>query len=170
MDAAQFAPQEPTTLPSSTSIEILGRQFKDLGQVVLELNEEGSPREFAPQLRYAKANSFKLHKYGEGNYCKFRVAGLPQTSGVYIFSVDGNAVYVGKAANLFKRFYMGYGNISPKNCYEGGQQTNCRINQLVLAVSGTVGVPHILIHECADHDSFESSLIAVLKPRWNLTK
>jgi hypothetical protein len=34
-------------------------------------------------------------------------------------------------AVLSARFNAGYGNISPKNCFKGGQETNCRVNNLV---------------------------------------
>jgi hypothetical protein len=38
-----------------------------------------------------------------------------------------------KCANLSARFNAGYGNISPKNCFKGGQETNCRLNNLLHA-------------------------------------
>ena len=38
---------------------------------------------------------------------------------------------MGECANLSVRFNAGYGNISPKNCFKGGQETNCRLNNLL---------------------------------------
>jgi hypothetical protein len=38
---------------------------------------------------------------------------------------------VGECANLSARFNTGYGNISPKNCFKGVQETNCRLNNLL---------------------------------------
>ena len=37
--------------------------------------------------------------------------------------VNGNAAPV--------RYNNGYGRISPRNCFQGGQSTNCRVNNLI---------------------------------------
>ena len=44
---------------------------------------------------------------------------------------DGQIIYIGETAGLRQRFNMGYGNISPRNCYVGGQSTNCKMNKIV---------------------------------------
>ena len=145
----------------------LGRAFRGYGALAYKRDPGGDVMTFEPQGRYSKAAQRQLHKYGSGTYCKFRVSGLPSTSGVYVFCSGERVLYVGKAVNLQKRFSMGYGNISPKNCYVGGQQTNCRINQLVLATE-TSGTPISLwVHECDDADRFETQLIAHVQPCWN---
>ncbi len=145
----------------------LDREFADLGELLIERARDGSPVEFAPQARYDKGEGSSLHRYGTGTFCKFRVTDLPGSSGVYLLISDCTVVYVGRAVNLQKRFSMGYGNISPKNCYQGGQQTNCRINQLVLQAARQGKSLRIFIHECQDQESFEARLIAHLKPEWN---
>ncbi len=147
-----------------------GRGFTDLGELILQLDEHGSPLEFEPQGRYKNASTSKLHRYGAGTFCKFKVNGLPVRSGVYVFLVEGIAKYVGKAVRLKERFAMGHGNISPKNCFVGGQQTNCRLNQLILNTAKKGHSIRVLVHECSDQDSFESDLIADLSPDWNRTK
>lgn len=156
----------PSTL---RPMNLLDREFADLGELLIERDSNGSPIEFTPQARYGKAEESSLHRYGAGKFCKFRVTGLPGSSGVYLLASDGTVVYVGRAVNLQKRFSMGYGNISPKNCYQGGQQTNCRINQLVLQAAKQGKSLRIFIHECQDQESFEARLIAHLKPEWNRT-
>lgn len=148
----------------------LGRDFQDYAELLLERDADGLPIEHAPQERYSKAGSSRLHRYGAGTFCRFRIPGLPHESGVYIFLEDDRPVYVGKAVDLFKRFYMGYGNVSPKNCFEGGQQTNCRVNQLVLGSVRQGRAVRVLVHTCHDQDSFEAALIAHLSPIWNLAR
>lgn len=156
-----------TEMKQSGGFSFLGRDFLDLGELVIERGVTGAPTEFAPQQFYAKAEKCKLHRYGEGNFCKFRVTGLPNESGVYVFVAEGTPRYVGKAINLKQRFGMGYGSISPRNCFQGGQQTNCRINKLVLDLAKEGRPIRLLVHACTDHDSFESLLIGHLNPPWN---
>lgn len=73
-----------------------------------------------PQERYKNARNLPLNKYGTGPFCKFKIPGRFQMSGVYVLTVDGAPQYVGECANLSARFNAGYGNISPKNCFKGG--------------------------------------------------
>lgn len=40
--------------------------------------------------------------------------------------------YIGRSHDPFgKRVNQGYGQIAPKNCYLGGQATNCHLNALI---------------------------------------
>ena len=85
-----------------------------------------------PQSRYAKADIKRLNPHGTGPFCRFITVGLPPGPGVYALTVDGVPTYVGKADNLARRWGpQGYGAISPANCYDGGQPTNCRINHQI---------------------------------------
>ncbi len=59
------------------------------------------------------------------------VPGLPASEGVYAVFAGQDLAYIGGAVNLAKRWYD-YGQISPKKCYVGGQETNCRVNKLIL--------------------------------------
>jgi len=90
-----------------------------------------------PQDRYENVRNLPLSKYGGGPFCKFRIPNRLQSSGVYVLTANGAPLYFGECANLSARFNIGYGNISPKNCFKGGQETNCRLNNLVcLAAAG----------------------------------
>jgi hypothetical protein len=60
---------------------------------------------------------------------------------VYLISVGERAIYVGECRHLAQRFNMGYGTIQPRNCYERGQQTNCRINMLIFEEARTAPFP-----------------------------
>ena len=60
-----------------------------------------------------------------------------------------------------------------KNCYKGGQETNCRINQLILkcAESGwSINVHFIETADPADRFALESAYIAAFSPPWNRTR
>ncbi|HMS56458.1 MAG TPA: GIY-YIG nuclease family protein [Fimbriimonadaceae bacterium] len=146
-----------------------GREFEEFGPIAIERDLNGQVVEHSPQSRYSKSATSKLHKYGQGEFCKFKVPGLPRVSGVYLFVAGGELVYVGKAANLRSRLETGYGNISPKNCYKGGQQTNCRINQALLILARAGKDFAIFAHICEDYDELERGLIATLRPPWNRT-
>jgi hypothetical protein len=64
---------------------------------------------------------------------------------------------------------MGYGNISPRNCYVGGQPTNCRINSLILEMYKRGSQIELLFYETRDRFNIERTLINELNPEWNRT-
>lgn len=72
----------------------------------------------------------KPHEHGKKRFCTFRIdTQYSCKKGIYCFALDNAIVYVGRCLNNFcKRINMGYGHISPRNCFPGGQSTNCRIN------------------------------------------
>ena len=120
-----------------------------------------------PQDRYQNARNLSLNRYGAGPFCKFRIPNRFQVSGVYVLTVDEELRYVGECANLSARFNAGYGNISPKNCFRGGQQTNCRLNNLLFAA--LLAGQHISLwfFRTADYKSVEAALRCSLNPMWN---
>jgi hypothetical protein len=68
------------------------------------------------------------------------------------------------------RFNAGYGRISPRNCYVGGQETNCRINQSVwrAAQQGeTIHLWFLLEQNRTRRRAIEAALIRALHPAWN---
>lgn len=119
-----------------------------------------------PQERYLKKGSVGLHRYGVGPFCRFRVKGLPHAAGVYVYLVEDNPVYVGEAIDLSSRFYA-YGNISPKNCYKGGRETNCRMNTRIFQTYLSGGTIDVYIHETASYKTLEAQMIEELQPAWN---
>ena len=76
--------------------------------------------------------------------------------------------YVGECKNLRRRFEMGYGNISPRNCYVGGQPTNCRINAVIAAYADTEIDFYVWFHPCQDRFRMKNELIEWLDPSMNL--
>jgi hypothetical protein len=108
-----------------------------------------------------------LHKHGYGAFCKFRISVPRGLIGVYALVVDGLVCYIGECEDLGKRFNTGYGNISPRNCYQGGQPTNCKINHRVLDVSNTGESVNLYFHSTSSRHLVEKRLITQFSPPWN---
>ena len=129
----------------------------------------GQIRQFMPQTRYAKAGAKRLNRHGGGPFCRFAVTGLPRIFGVYALTIEGEAAYVGKASNLAERWGpRGYGTISPANCFEGGQPTNCRINNGILLAARDGQPVEVWTKEEDDPEPVKRRLIRRLQPRWNV--
>ena len=112
--------------------------------------------------------SLPLNRYGKGPFCKFIIPRNIECCGVYALVVNGKVEYIGECAGLSSRFNRGYGNISPRNCFVGGQETNCRINNLVLQqikAGLDVSVWFLATHE---YKSVERELRESLPLSWNL--
>jgi len=120
-----------------------------------------------PQERYKNARNLSLNRYGAGPFCKFRIPNRLQSSGVYVLTVDGAPQYVGECANLSARFNTGYGNISPKNCFKGGQETNCRLNNLLYSAIVAGQRISLWFFRTTDYKAMELALRDTLKLRWN---
>ena len=141
-------------------------------------SKQGKIVECRPAERYKNERGLKLNRYGNGPFCKFRIPkhhsklGSLQTAGVYaLVDQSGIVLYIGSCVALSDRFY-GYGQISPRNCYEGGQLTNCRINNLILK-SVKQGCPILLFfHPTPDGEGanhLEATLLNTIHPSWNKT-
>lgn len=154
------------TSPLAT-IALGGYDFALAESLILERDASGAIVESRPQDRYDKAGIVPLHAHGHGSFCKFRISVPKGLTGVYALVVDGSVRYVGECADLGKRFGSGYGNISPKNCYEGGQRTNCRINRRVLEVAQAGGRVDLYFHETAERKTVERRILSSYSPAWN---
>jgi hypothetical protein len=112
--------------------EIGGRTFRFVCSIQPQRTDELTLVKETPHLRFVNNRSIKLHKYGEGPFCRVQIPRIGGSTGVYVIAVDDRAVYVGECEKLNDRFNNGYGRISPRNCFDKGQSTNCRINRLIL--------------------------------------
>ena len=109
-----------------------GYSFECVGPIQPKRDGRGEVIGELPQPRYRNENNLPLNNYGKGPFCRFRVARGWQSSGVYILMKGEEPLYAGETQNLEDRWgSIGYGGISPRNCYKGGQETNCRINNLI---------------------------------------
>jgi hypothetical protein len=122
---------------------------------------------YRPHIRY-KGKGMALLDFGEGPFCKFSIssdwAGI---SGVYAIFADDKLLYIGRTVDFRKRFSAGYGNISPRNCYVGGQSTNCKLNHLILREILSDKHINLFFAETTDYDRIEHTLIAQFNPPLN---
>ncbi len=149
--------------------------FEAIGAIEPERDEMNAYTELLPQARFRDAATSRLHAHGSGPYCRFRIARKRRDAGLYVLTVDDAAVYAGECVALEKRWGSnGYGGISPRNCFQGGQQTNCRINAAILATAKEGR--RIELWFCSlDADTetrraAETELIMSLQPPWNRAK
>jgi hypothetical protein len=127
----------------------------------------GSVLQIMPQSRYKNAATVLRNRYGSGPFCKFRIPNSYRTGGVYILTIDGEVQYVGECANLSSRFNSGSGNISPRNCYKGGQETNCRLNNLIYLAAERGERVSLWFFQTNDYKAMERALLSTLTFAWN---
>lgn len=135
--------------------------------VALESTSDGVTRRFEPQGQYARRHEVELHRYGRGSFCRFSVPDNMHRPGVDFMVVGQRLAYVGRCEDFSRRFNHGYGRISPRNCYVGGQETKCRVNQLILGCADDGQPMKVYFIESDDYVALESSCIAAYDPPWN---
>jgi hypothetical protein len=140
--------------------------FAFVGPIQPDRDARGNIITFMPQANYVNSENRRLHQYGGGPFCKFRLH-TDCGEGVYAFVVERDVAYVGECEDLASRFNSGYGNISPRNCFEGGQPTNCRVNALVLRHSASGQDITLWFHPTANRKEVEAQLLRAVAPPWN---
>jgi len=130
---------------------------------------DGKVKTFFPQYDYENKEALALHQYGAGPFCRFMIPKLA-IEGVYIIQVNDVIRYVGECEDLSNRFNMGYGNISPRNCFVGGQTTNCRINHHIYMAANENSEIKLYFHEANDRFEVERILIEKLNSEWNISR
>lgn len=143
--------------------------FKKICNISLDREAGGSIKEFMPQSRYKNQKGLSLNNYGHGPFCKFKIPRNLNDSGVYAIVINDEIKYIGKCVNLSSRFNNGYGNISPRNCFAGGQETNCRINNQILHEAIQGNEISLWFFETEDYKSIEDILLSSNNPDWNKT-
>ena len=161
-------PENLTSLISNKiARRIGGYDFRYICAIELEREPDGAVRTFIPQARFVNINGIALNKYGEGPFCKFNIPQNLESPGVYVLMVASDIKYIGECVALSSRYNMGYGTISPRNCYVGGQETNCRINNLILQQISAGSKVSLWFLNTSNHKTIESRLRALLSPSWN---
>jgi hypothetical protein len=149
-------------------LSLVGTVFTWAAQIDPDRDESGKPIELMPQDRYAKAATTRLNPNGAGPFCRFTIKGLPQISGVYAVTVGGDHVYIGKTQNLEERWGpRGYAAIHPRNCFVGGQSTNCKVNNRLLLATMEGRAIELWFHVTDSPGALEARLIHRLEPPWN---
>ena len=125
----------------------------------------------APHGRYANPNSLPLHAHGQGPFVRLRTENLPPEPGVYaVVNGDGDVLYVGRARDSIRRRWspQGYAVIHARNCFQGGQSTNCRINALIAGQLAQRRPLALWTLTTPDPTPIETNIIGRLRPPWNL--
>lgn len=125
---------------------------------------------FLPQNKYNNKKNLLLHEYGNKDFCKFKLQNAKNVSGVYAWVIQGECVpvYIGEAKNLKKRFNMGYGTISPRNCFVGGQKTNCKMNNVVFKTYTNGQKIDIYFYETKEYKAVEKELLDYIITPYNV--
>lgn len=131
--------------------------------------EEGKILIYFPQKGYQNIDNKSLHKYGKGSFCKFTIPRqYKNLAGIYILMIENKIIYIGKCINLLSRFNIGYGSISPRNCFIGGQSTNCKINKNILNITKEgKNIKLFFLENNSNQSEIEKELIQKIQPKWN---
>lgn len=121
-----------------------------------------------PQRRY---NNVKHYAYldnvdNDTVFCRFK-PNLPQAKGVYLWVSNYEIIYIGESVNMKSRFNDGYGNISPRNCFEGGQSTNVKMNRVVLSYFQNNQPIDIYYCLTIEHKQIEAYLLDKINTKYN---
>ena len=151
------------------SLELGGYKFYSICKIKLELDEQGSIKEYFPQNRYDNSKGLPLHKYGKGPFCKFKIKSESTIDipGVYVLAVNDAPKYVGECEDLGRRFNMGYGNISPRACFNGGQSTNCRVNHLIFSEVKKGASIELYFYPTEEFKQIEELIRSAMRLDWN---
>ncbi len=141
--------------------------FEWAAQIRPQLDNAGAVQTFQPAADYPNPQGLALHRYGQGPFCKFRITGDRAEAGVYAITSSNKLMYVGECTNLATRFNNGYGSISPRACYEGGQPAYCRINQLIYEALKSNQNVEVWFSRATNRQEIVADLIKTLKPVWN---
>ena len=153
-----------------TGLKISNWNFLHVCEITPKFDSHKNILEYLPQDRYENKKNLKLNQYGDGPFCKFTIdRKYSKKTGVYFIIIENVIQYVGECDDFHKRFGMGYGNISPRNCFEGGQLTNCRINSNILKSIKSQKKVDLYFLETNDRFKIEHELILKYNPLWNKT-
>jgi len=151
--------------------KLLDYEFEYIQELAPVKNIDGKIKLFHPEEKYNNVKNHKLLSVGTGPFCHFSInPKWASVSGVYAFYFDDELRYIGQCLNFAQRFNMGYGTISPRCCYEGGQSTNCKMNKVVLAAYENGQKVDLYFYASPDYDRVEFDLIQNFKPRHNTSR
>ncbi|SFR54259.1 GIY-YIG nuclease family protein [Halogeometricum limi] len=162
-------------------MELSGYAFDRVCDVEPDRTDRGVLDVSVPQPEYARRDEKAVHDHGWGPFCTFDVPDDgTRRPGVYAVVVADEVTYVGETADLYERFANGYGRISPANCFEGGQGTNCRLNTEIFHAARAGDRVTVFLHATDDFDGtdeenrtlrrlIKGDVLEARSPAWNLT-
>lgn len=148
-------------------MKIDGYEFTRVCAIEPRRGADGSIQELMPQPRYRNVAGLAINRHGSGPFCKFTIPTKITMSGVYAITADDDVKYIGECQRLSERYNMGYGNISPRNCFVGGQETNCRINNLILNEAAAGAILVLWYLKTDNYKRIEQELRSSKRPPWN---
>lgn len=145
------------------------RNLRFIKHCTIELIPHDGSLKYFPQRNFDNVKGYPLLKgiTMDTPFCKFK-PDLPKGKGVYLWVVEEEIIYLGEAEDLRSRFNSGYGNISPRNPYLGGQSANVKMNRAALEIleSGKQIDIHYALVE--DHKGAEAYLLSRINTKYNV--
>jgi len=153
---------------SEITLTVNEHRFDYVSEIKPERSDNGIIEALTPQQKYRDANSSFIHRYGWGPFCRFSIpTQWIGKSGVYVLCSCNEIMYIGETQDLGTRFNQGYGTISPRNCFDGGQETNCRINTHIRDEVVAGNSVSLFYRETENRAELESELVEHINPPWN---
>lgn len=111
-----------------------------------------------------------LNKYGDNNFCEFRIQDNLNDKGIYCYIKDDKIKYIGRCTNNFKkRINQGYGKIHPKNCFIDGQATNCHLNSLINSADNIKFGVYVMTNKSTEEiKELEKLILTCNRYEWNI--
>lgn len=156
--------------PYSSAMELHGWAFSLAGQIDADRDAAGAPATYTAWERFSNPKGLALNKWGAGPFVRLRPPSLPKAPGVYVITEGEDVLYVGIASgSLFTRWGRGgYSVIDPRNCFTGGQSTNCHLNHLIGDALTTGRTLDLWFLTDPAPRQIELPLIRGLRPPWNI--
>lgn len=144
--------------------------FAEACQIDAVRNPDGTVATYTAYERFANPRDLSLNPYGLGPFVRLRLSNrLSTVPGVYAVVRHGDVLYVGRTQNLAERWgRRNYAVIDPRNCYTGGQSTNCRINNLLGSELIDGGALALWVYETTDIETVETAVFRAIRPSWNV--
>ena len=146
-----------------------GYDFEHVGEIELERDARGEVVKYRP----GAGKRTPLHRFGQGPFCRFRIAQGWRCGGIYVIECGGIACYVGECENL-ARIWGNVGHITPsKVLREDGNQTHCMNNNLIfneVAQGEKVNLWFYVIEDKKTRETVKRQVIQKCNPSWNVRR
>lgn len=152
---------------NAKTLNVYGYEFCYLQQLIPACDTSGHIVKYYPQDGYDNKKNLLLSHHGNGAFCRFYI-NVGDWPGVYLWVVDNRIIYIGETDGLKRRFNMGYGRIAPRNCYVGGQSTNCKMNKVVLNLYEQGKTVSLYFYKTTDYKHVELELLGKINTPYNV--
>ena len=153
--------------------------FQLIARIELKTDKDGIPIEYHPAKRYENSRSLQLNAHGNKSFCHVALKpyGIPDLSpyraGVYAIA-GASLKYIGRTHTSLMQRFNGYCSIQPRNCYQGGQSTNCHVNNSVLEDSKAGEMLWVCFYESEQANDLEAYFLNSLaatgrRPPWSIS-